>query len=319
MHAGPFTHWHLDGTVGRRATPLCVLPHRASLDGLSVVVVACPSDIPRRAGVGLKPEHYRTILQDQPDIGWFEIHAENYMGAGGPPHHYLEQIRAKYPLSIHGVGLSIGGSDPLDRAHLAALRAIADRYSPGLFSEHLAWSTHNGVYYNDLLPLPYTDQTLKHVALHIDQVQQAMGRKMLLENPTRYLCFSSKEMDEQSFLAELVHLTGCGLLLDINNVFISAANLGFSPEAYLDRFPLLAVEEIHLAGHEDRGSDTTPLLIDTHDRPIADPVWQLCHRVITSRGARPILIEWDSAVPDWTVLAAEAQRADGVLKSATVD
>ena len=239
------------------------------------------------------------------------------MGAGGPPHHYLERIRVEYPISLHGVGLSIGGEGPLDRDHLARLRTVADRYEPGLFSEHLAWSSHAGVYYNDLLPLPYTGDTLTRVATHVDQAQEAMGRRMLLENPSRYLRFSEADMEEQTFLAELVRRTGCGLLLDINNVFVSAHNLGFSPEEYLEDFPLDAVEEIHLAGHDESRAGTEQLLIDTHDRPVADPVWRLCARVIAARGALPVLIEWDSAVPAWDVLAAEARRADGILGRTT--
>ncbi|MGF1500576.1 MAG: DUF692 family multinuclear iron-containing protein [Paracoccaceae bacterium] len=273
------------------------------------------AEIPARAGVGLKAEHYRAILADgAPQVGWFEIHAENYMGAGGPPHHFLERIRARFPVSLHGVGLSIGGAAPLDRAHLARLRAIADRYDPGLFSEHLAWSSHGGVYYNDLLPLPYNAATLARVVEHIDQVQEAMGRRMLLENPSAYLVFETATMSELEFLREVTRRTGCGLLLDVNNVFISAVNIGLSAEAYIDAFPLDRVGEIHLAGHaEDADADGAPLLIDAHDREVAGPVWELYARVLAQTGALPTLIEWDSDLPDWPTLAAEAARADAVL------
>ncbi|MGF1445994.1 MAG: DUF692 domain-containing protein [Pikeienuella sp.] len=273
-----------------------------------------PLSIPARAGVGLKPEHYEAILSGRPDIGWFEIHAENYMGDGGPPHHYLRQIREAYPVSLHGVGLSIGAEDPLDRDHLARLRAVADRYAPGLFSEHLAWSTHDGVYFADLLPLPYTEPVLARVCAHIDQVQEAMGRQMLLENPSTYVAFETATMSELAFLREITRRTGCGLLLDVNNVFVSATNHGTSAEAYLDGFPLEAVGEIHLAGHaRDADADGAPLLIDAHDRPVADPVWDLYARVIRAIGPVPTLIEWDSDLPDWTVLEAEARRAERVM------
>ncbi len=280
--------------------------------------MAHPVEIPARAGVGLKAEHYHAILAedggDRPDIGWFEIHAENYMGEGGPPHHYLARIRESYPISLHGVGLSIGAEGPLDRAHLARMRRVAERYEPGLFSEHLAWSTHEGAYLADLLPLPYTEATLARVAEHIDQVQEAMGRRMLLENPSRYLEFSTATMGELEFLGEVVRRTGCGLLLDVNNVFVSAANTGFSPEGYLDAFPLQHVGEIHLAGHAtDADADGTPLLIDAHDRPVADPVWALYARVLARTGPVPTLIEWDSDLPSWDRLFAEARAADRLL------
>ncbi len=283
--------------------------------------MARPIGIPARAGVGLKAEHYRAILAEdggaRPDIGWFEIHAENYMGAGGPPHHYLGRIREHYPISLHGVGLSIGAEGPLDRAHLARLRAVADRYEPGLFSEHLAWSTHAGTYLADLLPLPYTRATLARVCDHIDEVQAAMGRRMLLENPSRYLEFATATMDELEFLREIVRRTGCGLLLDVNNVVVSAANTGTSPEGYVDAFPLEHVGEIHLAGHAtDRDADGTAILIDAHDRPVADPVWALYARVIARTGPLPTLVEWDADLPPWETLAAEAARAERAMAAA---
>lgn len=270
--------------------------------------------VPARAGVGLKAQHYADILQDQPDIGWFEIHAENYMGAGGPPHQYLTAIRDQYPISCHGVGLSIGAEGPLDADHLARLRAVVERYQPGLFSEHLAWSSHGGAFYNDLLPLPYTQDTARRVADHISQTQDVIGRRMLLENPSVYVAFAETDMLETDFLREVVDRSGCGLLLDVNNVFVSATNQRYSPEDYLAAFPLEHVGEIHLGGHaEDSDDDGAPLLIDAHDRQVIDPVWTLYESVISRVGPVPTLIEWDNDVPDWDTLMSEARRADRIL------
>ncbi|HAA92247.1 MAG TPA: hypothetical protein DCS82_02275 [Rhodospirillaceae bacterium] len=273
-----------------------------------------PKAVPSRAGVGLKPEHYGDILETQPDIGWFEIHAENYMGDGGPPHHFLSRIREQYPLSLHGVGLSIGAARPLDKEHLKRLKTVNDRYEPGIFSEHLAWSTHDDTYFPDLLPVPYTNETLQVVVDHIDEVQEAMGRQMLLENPSTYVTFETSTMTELEFLTQVTDRTGCGLLLDVNNVFVSATNQDYSAEAYIDAFPLNAVGEIHLAGHAQDSDETgATLLIDAHDRPVADPVWQLYRRVVTRTGPLPTLIEWDADVPDWATLFAEAQSADALM------
>lgn len=270
-----------------------------------------PATLPCRAGVGLKPEHYREIMSSHPDVGWFEVHPENYMGAGGPPHHYLERIRQNYPISMHGVGLSIGGAGRLSREHLDRLRAFTHRYDPGQFSEHLAWSTHESVYLNDLLPLPYTRETLDLVADHVDEAQDVLGRRMLIENPSTYVVFDESEMSEIHFLDALARRTGCGLLLDLNNVFVSAGNHGFDPVAYVDAFPDAYVGEIHLAGHAAiDGGDDTLLLVDAHDRSVADPVWGLYRRFIARSGPLPTLIEWDNDVPDWATLHAEAKRAD---------
>jgi len=277
----------------------------------------CGATIPLRAGVGLKPEHYNDILETTPDIGWFEIHAENYMGAGGPPHHYLARIRERFPISLHGVGLSIGAEQPLDKDHLARLKALNTRYEPGLFSEHLAWSTHDDVFYNDLLPVPYDDATLDRVCDHIDEVQNTVGRQMLLENPSTYVVFETSTMSELEFIRAVVSRTGCGLLLDVNNVFVSATNHGYSPQAYIDAFPLDAVGEIHLGGHADDEDDTgAKLLIDAHDREVDDAVWALYRRVLAKKGKTPTLVEWDNDVPAWDVLFAEAQRADVALAEA---
>ncbi|MBA5777336.1 DUF692 domain-containing protein [Stappia sp. F7233] len=272
--------------------------------------------LPARAGVGLKAEHYHAILDQRPDIGFFEIHAENYMGAGGPPHAYLSAIRDAYPISLHGVGLSIGALGPLDGAHLSRLRQVAERYEPGLFSEHLAWSTHDTAYYNDLLPVPYDRETLDRVCDHIDQVQEALGRRMLLENPSTYVAFEQSSMSELDFLREVVSRTGCGLLLDVNNVYVSAVNHQTSPEAYLDAFPFEAVGEIHLGGHApDTDDEGGPLLIDAHDRAVDEAVWALYERVIERVGQVPTLVEWDNDVPEWSVLYGQAQAAEAIMAS----
>lgn len=274
----------------------------------------CQDSIPLRAGVGLKAEHYEAILRSRPDIGWFEIHAENYMGDGGPPHHFLEAVRERYPISLHGVGLSIGAHGPLDQDHLKRLKMLNERYRPGLFSEHLAWSTHEGVYVNDLLPVPYTQESAARVSDHIKEVQDAVGRRMLLENPSTYLTFAGSEMSEIRFLELVSERSGCGLLLDVNNVFVSAINHGFAPEDYIEQFPLELVGEIHLGGHaEDQDDQGDRLLIDAHDRPIVDPVWALYARTIEEGGKRPTLVEWDTNVPAWPQLFSEAERAEAVL------
>jgi uncharacterized protein len=275
------------------------------------------ANLPASAGVGFKPEHARAILDAAQPIGFFEVHAENYMGAGGPPHAQLTALRERYALSVHGVGLSIGSTGPLDRAHLTRLRKLCDRYAPSIFSEHLAWSSHDGVYFNDLLPLPYTEQTLARVADHVDEVQTALGRQMLLENPSTYLDFAESTVAEADFLADLSRRTGCGLLLDINNVFVSATNHGGSALDYLDRFPLDRVFEIHLGGHDaDTGEAGEKLLIDSHGVAVADEVWALYGQVIARTGALPTLIEWDNDVPDWPTLRAEAIAAQRILSGA---
>jgi uncharacterized protein len=272
--------------------------------------------IPTRAGVGLKPEHYRSILDANPDVGFFEIHAENYMGAGGPPHRYLGEIRNRYPLSLHGVGLSIGADRRLDRDHLQRLRRLIERYQPGLFSEHLAWSTHEATFFDDLLPVPYTSETLVRVADHIDEVQETLGRQMLLENPSTYLAFAESTYSEIDFIAEIVRRTGCALLLDVNNVYVASVNQQWDPTRYIDEYPLARVQEIHLAGHTREADDNgRPLLIDTHDRPVDEIVWRLFEHTIARLGPTPTLIEWDTKVPAWPELKAEADRAEAIMCS----
>ncbi|WP_407157576.1 DUF692 domain-containing protein [Bradyrhizobium sp. STM 3557] len=266
------------------------------------------------AGSSFKPEHLRAILDEGKQRGFFEVHAENYMGAGGPPHRALEAVRRDHPISLHGVCMSIGGSEPLDKTHLARFRALVERYEPALVSEHLAWSTHQATYFNDLLPLPYTDATLSRVCDHINQVQDAIWRPLLLENPSTYLAFTESTMKETEFIGRVAERTECGLLLDINNVFVSAINHGFSAVDYLSDFPLARVGEIHLAGHAEQTDDEGDLLlIDSHDRPVADAVWKLYEIIIGRCGPVPTLIEWDSNIPDWSVLKAEAAAAQAIL------
>ncbi|MER8397712.1 DUF692 domain-containing protein [Mesorhizobium sp. M1348] len=266
------------------------------------------------AGTSFKHERLSAILGDGPQSGFFEVHAENYMGAGGPPHDALARIRRNYPVSLHGVCMSIGGPQPLDKAHLGRFKALVDRYEPALVSEHLAWSTHDTTYYNDLLPLPYTPATVSRVADHIDEVQGTIGRPILLENPSTYVLFPESTMSETDFIRELVRRSGCGLLLDVNNVFVSATNHGYSTRSYLADFPLEHVGEIHLAGHAKQEDDEGDLLlIDSHDGPVADAVWKLFDTVIGRCGPLPTLIEWDSDIPEWPVLKAEAAAAQAIL------
>ena len=277
------------------------------------------SQLPAAAGVGFKPEHFADIRAMSPDLGFFEIHAENYMGAGGAPHAMLEALRADYALSLHGVGLSIGGARGLDVDHLKRLRALVDRYQPESFSEHLAWASHGGDYLNDLLPLPYTPETLSLVCDHVDQVQEALGRRMLLENPATYVLFHDSTIPEAEFLREVVRRTGCGLLLDVNNVFVSTTNHRTDARRYLADFPLEAVGEIHLGGHAEEELPSGPLLIDNHGAEVAEPVWVLFEEVIAKTGPLPSLIEWDNDVPAFPVLLADAVRAGEILRKGRVD
>ncbi len=267
-------------------------------------------NLPNRPGVGYKPQHFSDILKDARPVEWLEIHAENYMGDGGRPIAQLKHLAERFPISVHGVGLSIGGESPLDPDHLARLKHLVGWLNPASFSEHLAWSTHESAFLNDLLPLPYTLETVARVSQHIDQVQETLGRQMLLENPSSYLAFAESEMTETEFLREVSNRTGCGLLLDVNNVFISATNQQTDPCSYIDDFPLENVGEIHLGGHDEDHDDMgAPLLIDSHGREVVDPVWALLDYTLAKSGPRPTLIEWDTDVPDWPVLAAEARRA----------
>lgn len=266
--------------------------------------------LPARAGVGYKPQHFDAAMSDPGSVEWLEIHAENYMGAGGRPLAQMRLLSEHFPISVHGVGLSIGGEADLDADHLDRLAHLVDWLQPASFSEHLAWSTHDGAFLNDLLPLPYTKATLTRVADHIDQLQDRIGRRMLLENPSSYLAFAESTWGEPEFLAEIARRTGCGLLLDVNNVFVSATNLDYDPRAYIDAYALDQVGEIHLGGHTAETDETgAPLLIDSHGQPVADPVWALLDYTLDRSGPKPVLIEWDADVPEWPTLQSEAARA----------
>ena len=269
------------------------------------------------AGVCLKPQHCAAVLDTQQRPAFLEIHAENYLCAGGPAHRYLEAIRRDFRISIHGVGLSLAGPDAPAAQQLAARRDLLDRYQPDEFSEHLAWSGLAGEYFNDLLPFAYTRESLIRVAAHVSQVQDALGRRILIENPATYLQFAGSTCSETQFLTELVERSGCGLLLDVNNIIVCAANHEFDPCAYLGELPLQQVGEVHLAGHTSR-VDTSghPLLIDSHDGPVQDNTWALFEHLLRMTGPLPTLIEWDSQLPDWRQLVTEAQRAQARIDRA---
>lgn len=270
--------------------------------------------LPNAAGVGYKPQHFGDLSNGPGTVTWLEVHAENYMGEGGRPMAQLRHLSEHFAISVHGVGLSIGGQGPLDPEHLTRLQHLLGWLNPASFSEHLAWSSHDSRYFNDLLPLPYSNATLTVVCAHIDQVQDTLGRQMLLENPSSYLAFDSSTWAEPEFLAEIARRTGCGLLLDVNNVFVSATNLSFSPQGYIDTFPMEQVGEIHLGGHDaDHDEHDAPLLIDSHGCEVADPVWALLDYTLAATGPLPVLVEWDNDVPDWPVLKAEAARATAAL------
>lgn len=275
---------------------------------------AAVSALPAGCGVGLKPQHYHDVLSGRPDLRFFEVHAENYMVDGGPFHHYLGKIRESYPLSLHGVGLSIGGEDPLDGDHLDRLAKLIERYQPAAFSEHLAWSSHGKVFLNDLLPLPYDEATLARVCRHVECVQERLRCRLLLENPSTYLEFAASTLTEAQFLSEVVVRTGCGLLLDVNNAHVACVNRGQDPMAFIDALPLDAVGEIHLAGFaQDTDADGAPLLIDAHGSAVDEAVWILYQQVIDRLGPKPTLIEWDNDVPALPTLVAQARRAQCVM------
>ena len=263
----------------------------------------------RDAGIGLRPGHYRDLLQSLPKLGWLEVHSENYFGDGGAPLHFLEQARSHYPVSLHGVGLSLGSTDGLNIDHLKRLKQLVDRYDPLFVSDHLCWSSIDGIYMNDLLPLPYTEEALSHFSERVMQVQDYLGRELLVENPSSYLQYKHSTIGEAEFLAEVVKRSGCGLLLDVNNVYVSAMNHGFDAQDYIDLIPGDAVREFHLAGHTVRELPQGTVYIDTHDAPVAEPVWSLFDYTLHRVGRRPSLIEWDSDLPDLEVLIGEAGRA----------
>lgn len=281
---------------------------------------AHPNRLPNLVGVGYKPQHFQAIMDDPSPVGWLEIHAENYMGDGGRPLAQIRHLAERFPISVHGVGLSIGGEARLDPEHLARLKHLVSWLNPAVFSEHLAWSTHDSHFYNDLLPLPYTQDTLTRVADHVDELQNTIGRQMMLENPSSYLAFTESTWSEPDFLREIAKRTGCGLLLDVNNVFVSATNLDYDPKQYINDYPLEHVGEIHLGGHdEDEDDHGHVLLIDSHGAAVVAPVWALLDHTLAKAGPKPLLIEWDNDVPDWPELAAEAQRGvDALSKQAAL-
>ncbi len=273
--------------------------------------------LPLRCGVGLKASHMRQVLDERPDAGFFEVHAENFMVPGGPLHHWLGRIREHYPLSLHGVALSIGADNDLDHDHLERLAELLERYQPQSFSEHLAWSTHGGAYLNDLLPLPYDPACLQRVCDHVDQIQSRLRRRMLLENPATYVRFASSTMDEGAFIHEVIRRTGCGLLLDVNNVYVSSVNHGLDAKAALHALPLDAVGEIHIAGFASQTDGAgAPLLIDNHGAPIASAVWELYRYALATTGPIATLLERDNNVPPLALLLTEARQADRLLKDA---
>ena len=282
-----------------------------------VATPAAGAGLPQWAGAGFKPQHLDAWLADPQGPAFVEVHAENYMGAGGAPHLWLTKLRERMPLSLHGVGLSIGAETPLDMAHLDRLARLIERYQPSAFSEHLAWSTHGGMFLNDLLPLTYDACTLDRVCAHIDQIQSRLRLRMLLENPSTYFEFVASSMTEPEFISRIVERTGCGLLLDVNNVHVSCHNNRRDPLEYLHALPLSAVGEIHLAGHvAEDDTDGTTLLIDNHGAPVAPAVWDLYACLLATTGPVATLIEWDSQVPDYALLRAEILLADAALHAA---
>ncbi len=270
--------------------------------------------IPAQAGVGLKPDHYQTILETKPDIGWFEIHPENYMAEGGAIHHYMEQFRELYPLSIHGVGLSLGSEEGLSQKHLASLKGLVDRYQPGLVSEHLAWCKYRNQVFNDLLPVPYTSESLEIISRNIDQTQNFLGRQILIENPSSYFKLDYTSYTEWEFLVELVKRSGAGILLDVNNVYVSACNHGFDARHYIKSIPPHLVGEIHLAGHSVQHLQGGKVLIDDHGSEVIEEVWDLYDFTLSHLGNRPTLIEWDANIPHWDILYNQAKIADHAMQ-----
>jgi uncharacterized protein len=270
--------------------------------------------IPARAGIGLRAAHYRDVLQTCPPVGWLEVHSENYFGEGGRALAFLEAIRAHYPLSLHGVGLSLGSTDDLSRIHLANLKRLINRFEPGLVSEHLSWSSIGGRYLNDLLPLPYTEEALTHVATRIARVQDYLGRQILIENVSRYLAYRHTTIAEWDFLTAVAGQADCGILLDVNNIYVNAVNHGFDALTYLRAIPRELVQEIHLAGFTVNTFEGGEIIIDSHNRPVADAVWALYRQAIHRFGPRPTLIEWDTELPALTVLLSEARQADAIME-----
>jgi uncharacterized protein (UPF0276 family) len=272
--------------------------------------------IPVDAGIGLRSPHMEALLQTRPAVGWLEVHAENFFGDAGVPLHYLMKAREHYPVSLHGVGLSLGSADPLSQPHLHQLRALIEQVHPGLVSEHLSWGSVSGIHFNDLLPLPYTEEALDHFCLRVDQAQEVLGWRLLIENPSSYLRYRHSTIPEWEFLATVAERTGAGILLDINNVFVSAFNHGFDADTYLKAIPADRVGEIHLAGHTRKQFDDGELLIDDHASPVCDQVWSLYRRALRLLGPKPTLIEWDAELPPLPDLVDQARLARDCLHRA---
>ena len=270
--------------------------------------------VPARAGIGLRSPHHAAILETASPPAWLEVHTENYFHAGGPAVRALERARARYPLSLHGVGLGLGSADPIDRDHLELVRDAVRRYEPGLVSEHACWGHVDGEHFNDLLPLPYTEEAVEHLAARVREVQDFLGRQILVENLSAYVSFASSQLTEGEFLAAVVERSGCGLLLDVNNACVNAANLGLDLDAFFAALPGRAVQEIHLAGHSRRRVGTRELLIDDHGSAVCDDVWAWYDDALRRFGPVPTLIEWDNDVPPLATLLAEAARAEQRLQ-----
>ncbi len=278
--------------------------------------VACERPVPVATGIGLRAAHHEDFDRGDPAAAWLEIHSENFFADGGPDLAFLERVRARYPLSCHGVGLSLGSTDPLDRGHLRRLKRLVDRYEPVLVSEHCTFSSVGGRFVNDLLPLPYTSESLAHMIARVDEVQMYIGRQILIENPSSYIEYNCSVMPEWDFLAELVRATGCGLLLDLNNIYVSAANNGFDALEYLGGVSGSSIGEIHLAGYSSQSVGGTEFLIDTHSAPVYPAVWALYEVALRLYGPIPTLIEWDLELPPLDVLLAEARQADAMQEAA---
>ncbi len=278
--------------------------------------VPSPEQIPPRAGVGLRHPHVQEFLDRPQPVAWIEVHSENYVGAGGSHLRTLEALRRDYPVSCHGVGLSLGSAEGLDQEHLAALRCLFDRIEPALVSEHVSWSIADGIYLNDLLPLPLTEEALGVICANVDRAQECFGRRMLIENPSTYLEFDSSRISEPEFIAEIVRRTGCGLLLDVNNIEVSAHNRGFAARDYLAGVPHNAVGEIHVAGYAVRDLGGEQVRIDDHGSPVKPEVWDLLGAALARTGPKPVLVEWDTAIPTLPVLLGEARRADQIIAAA---
>ncbi|KDP86635.1 hypothetical protein CF70_006215 [Cupriavidus sp. SK-3] len=284
------------------------------MDTAFVALQRGPSPIPARAGVGLRFRHHQVVAEERPAVAWFEVHTENYMGGGSAPG-YLDAIRRDYPISLHGVGLSLGSAEGLDLAHLARVREVVARIEPGLVSEHLSWSVAGGTYLADLLPLPMTEEALAIVCRHVDQVQDVLRRRILVENPSTYLRFSHSTIPEWEFLAEVARRTGCGILCDVNNIYVSASNHGWDAMTYLGALPQAAIGEIHLAGHSVRQLEPgRTLRIDDHGSRVAPAVWALYEAALQRFGPVPTLIEWDTDVPALEILMEEAVIAEAALE-----